>query len=434
MHQPRHVVDRLAHEERLDAAQRRDGALGGERRDRLADAGDAGVRLDLDEDHRRAVIDAAGPVVRLLERQEERRQAEPGDEDAATVRARRIHSSVSSTRASRTWSRLKPVAYSADLRQPHERVLRQQPHDLALADGDAGGRGAVADGGDHVGHRRHAVVGEVHRDLHGAVLEQQADGLDALHAAVALADLDGDALAPGRGRPTPRLTLKAMSGKRAPMATAPAVACTRASPSSGVLRGLAADDLAHLLEALAADDGEVLVLGDAGRVLVEERGDLRARRRRGCASTLRRLDADRRVFGAQRHERHHVGGAEARVRALVLVQVDQLGGLLDGAERRLGDRTLVADEGHDAAVVRGVALHVEQADAVDAAHGVGDLLDHLGPATLAEVGDALDEGHAGPPSAGEGWWTRRRRGRPARSRTTTSPPAMTPVTRLTPQW
>ena len=34
-----------------------------------------------------------------------------------------------------------------------------------------------------------------------------------------------------------RLTLKAMSGKRAPMATAPAVACTRASPSSGVFKG-----------------------------------------------------------------------------------------------------------------------------------------------------------------------------------------------------
>ena len=34
-----------------------------------------------------------------------------------------------------------------------------------------------------------------------------------------------------------RFTLKAMSGKRAPMAMAPAVGCTRASPSSGVLSG-----------------------------------------------------------------------------------------------------------------------------------------------------------------------------------------------------
>ena len=76
VHQPRHVVDGLSDEERLDAAERRDGPLGGERRDRLADAGDAGVGLDLDEHHRRAVVHASGPVVRLLERQEERRQTD----------------------------------------------------------------------------------------------------------------------------------------------------------------------------------------------------------------------------------------------------------------------------------------------------------------------------------------------------------------------
>ena len=130
---------------------------------------------------------------------------------------------------------------------------------------------------------------------------------------------------------------------------------------------------------------------------------------------------------------HDVGRAEARVRALVLVEVDELGCLLDGAERRLGDGALVADEGDDAAVVRRVALHVEQADAVDAAHRGRDLVDHLGPAALAEVGDALDEGHAGPPSAGEVVEGEPRR-TTCRSRTTTSPPAMTPVTRLTPQW
>ena len=174
------------------------------------------------------------------------------------------------------------------------------------------------------------------------------------------------------------------------------------------------------------------MLGDAGRVLVEEHGDPEL----GGdppGKLLRRLDAGRRVLRAQRDERDDVGGAEARVRALVLVEVDELGCLLDGAERRLGDRPLVADEGHDAAVVRRVALHVEQADALDAAHGGGDLLDHLGPATLAEVGDALDEGHAGPPSAGEVVAAGAAR-TSRRSRTTTSPPAMTPVTRLTPQW
>ena len=120
--QPRHIVDRLAHEQRLDAAERRDGALGGERRHRFADAGDAGVGLDLDEDDRRAVVDATGPVIRLLEGQEERGEPDAGDEDPAaaercafgsplaTSATRGIHSSVSRTWASSTWSRVKPFA------------------------------------------------------------------------------------------------------------------------------------------------------------------------------------------------------------------------------------------------------------------------------------------------------------------------------------
>ena len=45
-------------------------------------------------------------------------------------------------------------------------------------------------------------------------------------------------------------------------------------------------------------------------------------------------------------------------------------------------------------------------------------VDHLGPAALAEVGDALDEGHRGPPSAE----VRRAAWTTCRSRTTTSPP------------
>ena len=91
----------------------------------------------------------------------------------------------------------------------------------------------------------------------------------------------------------------------------------------------------------AADDGEVLVLGDAGGVLVEEDRD-REFRRDPPREKLRRLDAGRRVVGAQRDEGDHVGGAETRVGALVLVEVDQLGGLPDRPEGGLGDGSLVA--------------------------------------------------------------------------------------------
>ena len=85
--EPRDVVDGLADEQRLDRAQRRDGALGGERRRRLADPGDARVGLDLDEHDRRPVVDAAGPVVRLLEGEEQRREPQAGDPDVRSVTA-----------------------------------------------------------------------------------------------------------------------------------------------------------------------------------------------------------------------------------------------------------------------------------------------------------------------------------------------------------
>ncbi len=92
-------------------------------------------------------------------------------------------------------------------------------------------------------------------------------------------------------------------------------------------------------------------------------------------------------------EGHHVGGAEARMGAPVPVEVDQAGGGGDAAERGLLGRRRLADEGEDAAVVRLVALAVEQRDTGHARDGGDDLVDHHCPATLREVGDTLDEGH-----------------------------------------
>ncbi len=67
-------------------------------------------------------------------------------------------------------------------------------------------------------------------------------------------------------------------------------------------------------------------------------------------------------------------------------------------------RLVIADERHarERLCVASLCAVEQTRRRLDALRiGGGDLLDHLGPATLAEVGDALDEGHAGPPSAGE---------------------------------
>ena len=73
------VEDGLADEQRRDALQRGDGALRREGGHRLADADEAVVGLDLDEDHGRGVVHAAGPVVWLLEGQGQRRGLDAGD-------------------------------------------------------------------------------------------------------------------------------------------------------------------------------------------------------------------------------------------------------------------------------------------------------------------------------------------------------------------
>src|SRR5436190_681767 len=53
----------------------------------------------------------------------------------------------------------------------------------------------------------------------------------------------------------------------------------------------------------------------------------------------------------------------------------------------------VAGHGEDGTVVRGVGGMVEQADAGYRADGGDDRVDHFGPASLADVGNTLDDWH-----------------------------------------
>ena len=82
--------------------------------------------------------------------------------------------------------------------------------------------------------------------------------------------------------------------------------------------------------------------------------------------------------------------AEAGVFAVVLRHVDQLGGLSGRPEGRLLDRFGFADERDDGAIGALARVHVQQADALDALDGGGDLADHGTVSALGEIGNTLD--------------------------------------------
>ena len=166
-----------------------------------------------------------------------------------------------------------------------------------------------------------------------------------------------------------RLTLKAISGLRAPTATAPPRGWSRSGPKSGSRSGFGADLRLQALVLAAAHVRQAAALRAQGRLTVQVDRDAR----RACAicspkRRARSTHSSMRVR-AQRHERDDVHGADARVGAGVLLHVDQLDGAADrrggGAHDRLGG----AGEGHHAAVVGLVARVVEQRDAVDLADG-----------------------------------------------------------------
>ena len=123
-----------------------------------------------------------------------------------------------------------------------------------------------------------------------------------------------------------------MRNLRAPTTVAPAVGCTRSSPKSGLRAGHGRNLVANALELAAANVLEVLPLRRGGRSFIKiDRNlialpDLRAHVPRHHHAIFQRDALDG-------NERHHVGGAHARMRALMRVQVDQFGGFADAANR-----------------------------------------------------------------------------------------------------
>ena len=92
-----------------------------------------------------------------------------------------------------------------------------------------------------------------------------------------------------------------------------------------------------------------------------------------------------------RNERANIGRAHARVLAAVLHHVDELAGLPNRAERRLGDGGRCADEGDDGAVGRLARVDVEQLDALDGLDLVGDLFDNRRIAAFTEIRNTFDQ-------------------------------------------
>ena len=109
-----------------------------------------------------------------------------------------------------------------------------------------------------------------------------------------------------------------------------------------------------------------------------------------------------RPFGArlepgarERNQRHDVGGAEARMDALVAGNVDVLLGGRDTAEGALGHGGGRTDEGVDGAVVVGIAVDRAQIDAGHRANGIRDGVDHVLSTAFGNVRYTFDPVHGG---------------------------------------
>ena len=74
---------------------------------------------------------------------------------------------------------------------------------------------------------------------------------------------------------------------------------------------------------------------------------------------------------------------------MVLAHVDELSGLLHGAEGSLDDHVGFAHEGHHRAVGCLARIDVEQFGSLDGLNFVGNLFDNVQVASLTEIGHAL---------------------------------------------
>ena len=89
-----------------------------------------------------------------------------------------------------------------------------------------------------------------------------------------------------------------------------------------------------------------------------------------------------------RNKRHHISRAQAWMRSLMVVQIDQLGCFTHPTDRRFPDRLSFAHQRDHAAVMVGVHFAVEQVDAFYF-HGFNNRVDFGLVPSLGEIRDTL---------------------------------------------
>ena len=296
-----------------------------------------------------------------------------------------------------------------------QRALGHQADNLGAGDSNAAGIGLAAYLVESYVERRDRDVGDVHRNLGDAVLfDEPADGLRRLeraglheriamlvlerlaHGRTALADgtalfahverngvgtarrggieveVDGDEEVAGADRRRTRMGHTLVEG-------------TGAEVGSRLFVGQL---LGQRLILAGTADGQVLPLGFQGGSLVAVGRNMQlvgnaARQSARQLGTLLERDA------RNGDERQHVGGAHARMGAVVIAHVDKFRGAFHTGKGSLEHGFGLADEGHHHTVGRLAGVHVEQLDPFDRLDGRGNLVNYSLVASLAEIGNAF---------------------------------------------
>ena len=242
-----------------------------------------------------------------------------------------------------------------------ERVLRDKADQLAALHADAVAGSLTANGIHHPVQRRFGIVGQVHRNL-GAPIYQHAHRFDEAVPTREVANAAGY-LASDLNVAAVEVDIE--SHQRG--------ACSDDNRSSRakfgwseirLALGVALDLLLEPLILASPDPGQVDPFGRGGGGFIQvhwqiELGGHPLTQLLSQDNALGRRDA------LQRHQRHHIGCADARVFAAVLVEVDQLCCLRNGVEGCLQNVLRRASEGDHAAVVVRVRTVVEQGNCLN---------------------------------------------------------------------
>src|SRR5260370_1863181 len=246
----------------------------------------------------------------------------------------------------------------------------------------------MLDGGVDVAHGGEVEVGDVHTDLRASVGDD-ADGLAAVEPGVSGADVAGDGASSGD---VGSFEVDVVGDEKAAGSdgAGPGSLVKFGAADVGAAGGIAAGGVAQAFELAAAHVFELNAIGPGGGGSVEVDGDAVAapEEEAGLAGEDGAVGEGRTVDG---DEGDDVGGADARMNASLLREIDQFGGFACGADCGFDNAGGRAGDGDDGTVVGLVEGPVQQTNAFDL-HGGDDLGDLGCVGAFGEVRDAFDDG------------------------------------------